>query len=276
MGDLPHIPPEIIALTVDHLHNDTAALKACSLVSYAFLPSAQAYLFENIKLRFRRDGNIKSMRAFISTDPSGVLSHTRDLTLFYPGSFISPSILDEIFDHFTAFSKVRGLRIHLDTFHFVDRDLTSTSCYFSHFRPTLQSLDLTTFGGNPKNLLAFITFFPFLEELSLSFYDAGLTAAPDRRVVVLDPNLLTPLRGTLRILAGPPDIELIVELTKVRILYHTLELGEHLLLPETGMSELVAACAPTLRVLKLLHVCWSLPFLVLSRELSCDTHRPGF
>ena len=268
MGDLPHIPPELIALIVSHLHNDTAALKACSLVSSAFLPSAQAYLFENIKLWFRLNRNIESMRACIPPDPSGVLSHTRNLALFYPGIFLPPSVLDEIFDHFTAFSKVRELRIRLDTSHFVDRNLTSTSRYFSHFRPTLRSLDLTTFDRNPKDLVAFITFFPFLEELSLLFYDAGPAAAPDRWVGELDPNILAPLRGTLRIHTTPHNPELIMELTKVRILYHTLELGGHILSPGTGMPELLTACAPTLRVLKFLHSCRLFSFLVMGHELN--------
>jgi len=268
MGHLPYLPPELIALIVDHLHGDTAALEACSLVSRAFLPTAQAHLFENIELRFRpSNGNIKPMRAFISPDPCGVLSYTQKLSVSYPGIFTAPSHLDDILDHFMAFSNIREFRIRLDTFNFVDRDLTSTSHYFSHFQPTLRSLDLTTFDWNPKDLILFITFFPFLEDLSLLFYDPGPVTV-DPRVEVLDPNLLAPLRGTLRIRNTPLHGGFVVELTKVQTLYHTLELGGHILSPETKVSELVAACAPALRVLKLSHRCSLFPFQIMGHKLN--------
>ena len=174
-----------------------------------------------------------------------------------------------------AFRNVRELRIHLDTFHFVDRNLRSTSRYFSHFQPTLRSLDLTTF--DPKDVIVFVTFFPLLEELSLLFYDAGPEAARERRVNVLDPNLLTPLRGTLRIRDTPPDGRFLVELTKVRVLYHTLEFGGDTLSSGTGILGLVAGCVPTLRVLKFLPNCWlfSFPrFAAPPRRVSSREHTP--
>ena len=80
---------------------------------------------------------------------------------------------------------------------------------------------------------------------------------------VLDPNLLT-LRGTLRIRDTPRDGERGAESTKIRTLYHTLELGGDILSPGTGVSGLVATCAPTLCVLKPLHNCWSFSFPFMS------------
>ena len=251
MGYFPHLPPELIALILDYIHGDIAALKACSLVSHTFLPIAQGHLFENIELQFRSNENIEPMRAALIP----VLSHTRKLSISPSSIFTMPSILDRIFDHFMAFRNVRELKIRLDTLHFVDRDLRSTSRYFSQFQPTLQSLDLTTFDRNPKDVIVFITFFPFLEELSLSFYNIGSRAARECRVEVLDPNLLTPLRGTLRVHTTPPGGKFLRELTKVQVLYHTLELGGDILLPGTGISELIAACAPTLRIIRFLHEC---------------------
>lgn len=179
-----------------------------------------------------------------------------------------PSILDKILDHFMAFRNVRELKIRMDTFHFIDRDLRSTSRYFSHFQPTLRSLDLTTFDRNPKDVIIFITFFPFLEELSLLFYGTGPSAARERQVKVFDPNLLTPLRGTLRIRATPLNGGFLAELTKVQVLYHTLELGGEFLLPGAGISELIAACAPTLRTLSFFHQCRSFSFPVMIHELN--------
>ena len=197
-----------------------------------------------------------------------VLSHTRKLSISSSSIFIVPSILDGIIDHFMAFRNVRELKIRLDTFHFVDCNLRSISRYFSHFKSTLRSLDLTTSDRNPKGVVVFITFFPFLEELSLLFYDAVPGVAQERRAEMFDPNLLTPLRGTLRIRDTPPNGRFIAELTKVRVLYHTLELGGDFLLPGIGIPELVAACALTLRVLKFLHSCWSSSFSIMNSRSS--------
>jgi len=255
MRHLPYLPPELIALIVDHLHGDTAALKACSLVSHTFLPLAQAHIFENIELRFRSKGNIQSMRAIFPPDPCGVLSHVRKLSISYSSLSITPLILDKILDHFLAFRKIREFQADLDTFHFADRNRASTSRYFSHFQFTLRSLDLMTIDGDPKDVITFITFFPLLEELSLTFYKALPGVTQDLRVGVLDPNLLIPLRGTLRIRATPPDGRFITELAKVRVLYHTLEFGGSALLPGTRVSELIVACAPTLRIIQISHEC---------------------
>ena len=132
MGLSLRLPPELIALIIDLLHGDTAALKACSLVSHTFLPLSQVHLLEKVRLRFRFNENIGSMRGGLIP----VLSHTWRLSISYSDIFIVPSSLDGTLDHFMAFRNVRELRIHLDTFHFVDRNLRSTSRYFSHFQPT--------------------------------------------------------------------------------------------------------------------------------------------
>ena len=259
---MAQLPPELIASIVDHLHGDAVTLKACTLVSHTFLPIAQAHIFESIELRLPFNENTKPMRRALIP----ALSHTRKLSISHSNTLIMPSTLDKIFDHFKAFRNVRQLVIQLDTFDFVDCNLRSTSRYFSQFQPTLRSLDLTTSARNPKDVIAFITFFPSLEELSLLFYNTRANLNP--RVKALDPNLLTPLRGTLRLHATPLDYRFITELTKVRVLYHTLELGGNALSPGMGISELVVACAPTLRILKFLHYCWSLSSPVTIHELN--------
>jgi len=267
---MDHLPPELIDLIVDHLYDDNVALKACSLVSRAFLPSARVHLFENIELRFRhsvKDRNIDPMRKFISTDSRGLLSHTRKLSIPYPG-LIAPFHLEEIFDHLMAFNNVRELKLDLDAFHFVNHDFMLASRYFFHFQPVLRSLHLTTSARNPKDLIVFIAFFPFLEEVSLSFCDPSPEPVLGSWVKELDPNLLTPLQGMLRIPTIPLDSQFIVELAKVRVLYHTLELGGRCMSPGKGVPELVAACAPTLRVLRFPHSCELLSFPVMDRKLN--------
>jgi len=85
---MDRLPLELIELIIDHLHDDSVALKACSLVSRTFLQPARVHLFENIELRFRhsvKDRNIDSMRTIISPDSRGLLSHTRKLSIPYQG-----------------------------------------------------------------------------------------------------------------------------------------------------------------------------------------------
>ena len=256
--DMDRLPLELIELIIDHLHDDKAALETCSLVSRVFLPRSQTYIFETIELRFlhdvNKDRNIDSMRTLIPPDPHGLLSHARKLSIPCPG-LISPFHLEEILDYLMAFSNIRELKFDLDPSHFISRDLTLAFRYFSHFRPVLRSLDLTTTATNPKDLVVFLTFFPFLEDVSISFCDSGPETVPSSRVEEFDPNPLTPLRGALRVRTIPPDSEFIVELAKLPVSYHTLELGGNCMLPSTGIWELVAACAPTLRILKFSHTC---------------------
>lgn len=73
--------------------------------------------------------------------------------------------------------------------------------------------------------------------------------------------------------------ELIAESIKLRVLYNALEVSGGILSPKIRISELVAACAPTLCVLKCLHHCWSLSFPVMSSRAqpytySCGSRRP--
>jgi len=165
MGHFPHLPPESIALIVDDRHGYTAALKAC--------PSFLTLSFRSLKFTYSRRSSCDSDSMRTSDQCVAPLSQFYPtLATSYSNLFILPPILDGILDHFMAFRNIRELKIRLDTFHFVDRNLRSASRYHSHFQPTLRSLDLTTLDRNPKDAIVLITFFPSLEELSLLFYDA--------------------------------------------------------------------------------------------------------
>jgi len=175
------------------------------------------------------------------------------------GSPMQLSHLDGIFEVFVAFKNVRDLKLALLATDFVNLDLTLTSRHFTHFQPTLRSLQLTVPTNNPKDLITFIAFFPFLEEVTLEFF------RPFKQVNgksgELDPSLLNPLRGTLRIYATRSDSGFTQELAKVRVQYHTLELFLDPVSFGTGLQALIAAYAPTLRVLRLqrctsFSACW--------------------
>jgi len=282
MGILSDLPPELIALIVDNLHDDRAALRACALVSRVFLPLSQAHLFECVQLWGRwicddgipesdanlaeRDrlwffwilcsmdepaarGNIDTIRRFILPGPHDVLSYTQSLSIFIR-PLVQPQHLETIYDYLMAFKNVKELQISLFAPHFTREDLTLPSRYFSHFQPTLRCLHLKTLLENPKDLVKFIAFFPLLEEVSIETIFFRLPSLPDGESDWFDPDLLSPFRGSLKLSQFRHENAFATELAKVRVQYHTLSLCD--VTVWTGIRELIIACAPTLRALDIL------------------------
>jgi len=256
MGALSDLPAELISSIVDYLYDDRDALGACALVSRGFVARSQAHLFEHLGLRKGRcafdyernsQGDIDAMRRYISSDPDGPLSYTRNLSIF-PGSLTQPQDLEEIYDHWTTFKNVRELQVHLFAAHFVQGPLF-LSRYLSHFQPTLRRLHLQTSLENPKDLITFITFFPLLEDVSIETLSLDLPSFPDNRSEGFRPELFPPLGGSLLLRGSRDENNFLMELAKVRIRYHTLSICEPMVW--MGLQELVIACAPTLRVLKI-------------------------
>lgn len=252
MGALSDLPAELISHIVDYLHDDGKALKASALVSRIFVARSQVHLFERVALWIpdhgsgaNAGGNTYVLQTYISSDPDGLLSHTRSLLLGY---LTLPQHLEEIYDHWMAFKNVEELQARLFTTHFV-QDPMLLSRYFSHFRSTLRYLRLETWLENPKDLIAFVAFFPFLEEVSIETLSHDPPSLPDSKSEGLDPGLLSPLRGSLVLRKFQHENDFLVELAKVRVRYHTLSIWNGTVW--TGLQELIIACGPTLRVLNL-------------------------
>jgi len=245
-----HLPPELIDLIIDHLYDDMAALKACSLVSRAFLPRSQTLLFESLSIY--GDWRIPV--------PLRAHSYTRNLAIsIRNGCFIQPHHLDKILNVCVSFKSVRDLWLWLFPTQFIDTHFTLTSRYFAHFQPTLRCLELTAPTKNPKDLIAFVAFFPLLEEVSLKLFDFYTKSSS--KFGELDPHLLNPLRGALWIDDNAPDSGFVQELAMVRVQYHTLELYTNPVSSVTGLQALITACAPNLRVLRMhrstpFSACW--------------------
>ena len=244
MGNLSDLPPELIALIIDRLYDDREALEACTLASRIFLPRSQAHLFERITIY-----NTEVMRTRISSEPSGVLSYTRSLSI-HLGYLTRPPDLEEIYDHLMAFKNISELKAHLFPTNFVEEGLGLLSRYFSHFQPTLFRLHLRTSVRSPKDVITFIAFFPLLEEASVCVLDMGPPPLPDSKSERFDPNLLSPLKGSMRLSQFWYENSFATELAKVQIQYHTLSICD--VTVWTGFQNLIIACAPTLRVLNII------------------------
>jgi hypothetical protein len=253
MGGPSDLPPELIALIIDNLHDDRAALRACALVSHAFLPRSQAHIFEHLELVSKwafsvpGQGDTDTMRTYIPSDPDGVLSYTRNLSIF-PGALVWPEHLEDIYGHLLAFKNVEELQVRLFATHFVREGPTLFSRYFSHFQPTLRRLHLQTSLENSKDLITFIASFPLLEEVSID--SLSLPLLPEIKSEGFDPDLLSPLKGSLRLCHLRRGDTFATELAKVRIRYHTLSI--HNAMAWMGIQELIIACGPTLRALNII------------------------
>ena len=263
MGALPDLPAELISLIVDYLRDDREALKACTLVSRAFVALSQARLFERVALQSpsvlsyfdceRPDvrGCTHFMQTHISSDPDGILSYTRSLSIDLAMGATRPQDLEEIYDHWMAFKNIRKLQAPLLATDFVKDPMSLSRC-FSHFQPTLRCLHLNTSLESPKNLITFIAFFPLLEEVSIeTLHLASPTILYPDESRRFDPDLLPPLRGSLLLRWCEYENSFLMELAKVRVQYHTLTISDATVWK--GLQEFITACAPTLQVLNIVH-----------------------
>jgi hypothetical protein len=164
------------------------------------------------------------MRTYIPLGPDGSLSYTRDLSIFI-AALTQPQDLEEIYDHLMAFKSVRKLQTCLFATDFVKKGLVLFSRYFPHFQSTLRHLIEA-----PRN-------FPIHPPL------------PDSESEGFDPDLFSPLKGTLRLNRFQYWKHFATELAKVQIQYHPLSICDAMVWK--GIQELTIDCAPTLRTLNI-------------------------
>ena len=77
----PGIPPELSDRVIDFLHDDWAALKACSLTCKAWLPASRFHLWNRVVLRYSGDGT--DYAEFLKASPV-ITSCIVDLTVEFP------------------------------------------------------------------------------------------------------------------------------------------------------------------------------------------------
>ena len=73
------LPPEILDLIVDHLHDEPAALKACCVVSKSWVPRARKHLFAQVE--FIPPDVIRLWRKAFPDHHSSPAHHTRSLSI---------------------------------------------------------------------------------------------------------------------------------------------------------------------------------------------------
>ena len=264
MEAFPDLPIELISFIVDYLGDDTEALRACALASRVFVARSQAQLFRRIRLWNRRTapiirslitdkttvgGDVSAIQKNISPDPHGVLSYTRTLSVSLGTSARGRQGIEDIYDHWIAFKNVRKLQASISTTPFIRRSCALLTHYFAQFRSTLRCLDLSTPLQTPKDVITFIAFFPFLEEVSIEMGFSFLSLLLPKESEDFNPDLLSPLKGRLQLNQFESENDFLTELARAPVQYHTLWIND--VTVWTGFQEIVNACCSTLRMLSI-------------------------
>jgi len=223
----------------------TETLKSCSLVARAWLPRTRHHLFHEVE--FVSVGRFSRWKVDISrgeTSPYGFVQtlRFREKTDYW----ITPETFSQILPHLAAFPRVESLI-------FTQYDITPLVLPFQQtsvptFLESVRYLEVgPTTMSSSKALLALIDCFPHLEDLSLGhgrvrrFHERGVY--PQRAA--------ERFRGRLYISSGEGEEDnFLREFATRPIRFQEVRVVESPF--RQPLSDLLAACAPTLRRLQVL------------------------
>ena len=153
------LPPEILDLIVEHLHDEPTTLNACCLTSKSWVPRARRHIFALVEFKSATCLGLW-MKAF--PDPSNSPAHyARNLSLFNIGTARAATTGAHPWLH--SFNRVVVLRV--TTLETDDRQISFTRLH--GLSPTLKSLHLLSASIPTTKALNFIYSFPLLEDLTL-------------------------------------------------------------------------------------------------------------
>jgi hypothetical protein len=151
------LPPEILDIIVDLLQNEPKTLKACCLVSKAWIYRSRRHLFNRVSFRSRS----RHVRHWNETfpDPSNSPAHHTQ-TLFIS---LTSLITTEDVDALLAFSHVS--RLNIDTTQWWNQPISFVPLH--GFPPTIRSLHLSFSSPQSSEIFGFVCSLPLLEDLTL-------------------------------------------------------------------------------------------------------------
>ena len=177
-----YLPPEILDLVVDNLHDQPTTLEACCVVSKSWIPRARRHLFAHVELN--TFGPSIGLWMTVFPDPLNSPAHyTRTLTV--TGLRFEAGTDDEVTPWLRAFYNVVDLRV--ETLGWSDPEL------FRGLSPNIRSLRLVAPMTRPSAMFGLIYSFPLLEDLTL----LSLSSEPGDDGWVIPSTLPTPTRSLL-------------------------------------------------------------------------------
>ncbi|KAF9780898.1 hypothetical protein BJ322DRAFT_1213540 [Thelephora terrestris] len=244
---LPFLPPEILDLIVDHLHNEPTVLKACCVVSKSWIPRSRRYIFARVKL-----DSIRSIESWAKAFPDPFDSpayYTRNFWVHGLG-VVSADVLPWI----RSFGQVEELTMNM----FGSRGVSLTQLH--GFTLTLKSLHLTRVCATVSEIITLICSVPLLEDLSLSSKARDIRADGPWATPLVPPKLTGSLllhgesrsiaRGLSELLDGPHFSTIGVRCNAEDIDSETI-------------TDLVSKCSESLETLYLGYYTLSVSFLAL-------------
>ena len=164
------LPPEILDLTIDHLHDDSATLKACCLVSESWVPRARKHLFAHVEF-YESASPIESwMTAF--PDPSNSPAHhTRTLAIIGVKSFSAAGT--DVGRWVRTFHSVVHLHMEICNTDFWDRgrQIQVSLLPFYGLSPAVRSLHLESASDPSAEILNLMCSFPLLADFTFIVFD---------------------------------------------------------------------------------------------------------
>jgi len=153
------LPPEMLDLIVDHLHDQPATLRVCCLVSKSWVPRTRTHLFAHVRLTSRFPFGSWA-KAF--PDPlNSPAHHTRSLTIQdYHSTWFAAAAGVDAGHWIRAFHNV----VHLDINRHPFAPLHGLS-------PTVKSLRLALSRPRLSEVFDLMCSFPLLEDFSFLFYN---------------------------------------------------------------------------------------------------------
>ena len=195
------LPQELVDHTMDMLHKDLSALKACLLTCRAMFASTRHLIHWILYLipqnTESRQGSPRNQGSHQSTVGLGVLSCKAERNLLqYTRQVYIRSVSYGYFSNASTFSQ-DALSPHLHHFQSLDRVYALTidsydvrswadhyKSHFTHFHPTLTTLTLRRPRGDYRLILEFTLQFPNLLSLCLEW--------PDKNTNQSRPDVTTP------------------------------------------------------------------------------------
>ena len=152
------LPPEILDLILDQLHDEQVTLRTSCLVSRSWVPRSRVHLFPHVK--FTRVFPLELWAKAFPDPLNSLAHHTR--TLVIEGATTTTIAGADEGRWIRAFCNV----IHL---HVVQHSFAP----FHGLSPTIRSLHLKSYNARPSEVLGLICSFPLLEDLALHFFGYG-------------------------------------------------------------------------------------------------------
>ena len=137
------LPPEILDLIVDHLHDDPTTLRACCLVSQSWIPRIRAHLFANVEFRPISSPIESWTRVF--PDPSNSPAHyARNLSIGTTSISLFSTRSTDARKWICSFHLVTSLKVYIH-----DDNCLIPLAQLHGFSPVLESLVLVYSSPHP-------------------------------------------------------------------------------------------------------------------------------